>query len=320
MVTRWIKRTLFKPLKYAAVVLLATIVLLGRTSTLPLLGNLESLVVMSGSMSPAIRVGSVAFVGATDEVRVGDIVTFQNPRDPSTSFTHRVISIEEGKIKTKGDANKTPDGWELTKEGVIGKFIFSIPLLGYAVHFARRPMGFLLLVIVPAILIIFSELRVIKNEFKEKRASKQVQILLLFGTMALTLGATCAYLSDTETSTGNRFVAASWGTHLVVNEFMPDPKEVKDDKGEWFEIYNPTDDLFDLEDWVTKDDDKDAHTIIGSLPIAAGGYLVLCRNGDQTTNGGVECDYNYSGFILANNKDEIVLLNDKDKGTPGAAN
>lgn len=309
---RWAKRTLFNPLKYAVVILLATVIVLSITSVLPIPGNFESMVVMSGSMSPAIRVGSVAFVRATDEVKVGDIVTFKNPNDPSTNFTHRVISIEEGKIKTKGDANNAPDSWELTQADVVGKFLFSIPLLGYAVHFARRPQGFIFLVIIPALLIIFSELRVIKDEFRKKSASKQAQLLLLFGTLTLTLGATYAYFSDTETSAGNQFVAASWGTHLVINEFMPNPDAVADADGEWFEIYNPTDDPFNLENWVIKDGDTDTHTVSGSLPIAAGDYLVLCRNDDSGTNGGVACDYEYGNDIeLANDPDdEIILLND----------
>lgn len=339
---RWVKKAVLslrqKPavlnsLKYGALLLLGAVVVLSLFPLLPIPGNFESLVVMSGSMEPAIHVGSVAFIKSTENIKVGDIVTFKNPSDPQENFTHRIVEISEpdeiseiSVFKTKGDANDAPDGWELTKDDIVGKFFLSIPLLGYPVNFAKTPRGFIFLIILPAALIILDELRTIKNELEKKYALKYakdtkgkkkaknaklaVSLILLFGSAVLALSATRAYFSDTETSTGNQLTAGTWGTHLVINEFMPNPNAVGDTAGEWFEIYNPTDSTYNLENWVIKDNGTDTHTINGSLPIAAGDYLVLCRNGVSGTNGGVTCNYEYSGFILANDEDEIVLVND----------
>ena len=46
----------------------------------------------------------------------------------------------------------------------------------------------------------------------------------------------------------------------------------------------------------------------GPLWLPAGGYLVLGRNADTATNGGVPVSYRYTGFTLGNSDDEITLL------------
>ena len=62
--------------------------------------------------------------------------------------THRIIEIipdygENGELgfKTKGDANKTEDGTPVHANNVLGKPIFSIPLLGYVAFYVQNPPG-----------------------------------------------------------------------------------------------------------------------------------------------------------------------------------
>lgn len=98
---------------------------------------------------------------------------------------------------------------------------------------------------------------------------------------------------------------------VVINEIMKNPSLVPDDKGEWFELYNPTDSDIDIDGWTIEDDDYDYHKIDngGPLTIPAGGYLVLGNNADLATNGGVEVAYAYpSSWYLGNGGDEVVLL------------
>jgi len=97
---------------------------------------------------------------------------------------------------------------------------------------------------------------------------------------------------------------------IVINEFMADPASpIGDDAGEWIEIVNTTGSTINIDGWTLKDDDFDSHVIDngGTLNVAPGDYVVLCRNSDPGSNGGVNCDYQYSGFQLANAGDEIVL-------------
>jgi signal peptidase len=73
---------------------------------------------------------------------------------------------------TKGDANEDPDQWIVRKENVIGKVVFTIPFIGYLGYFVRTPIGFVLLILLPASVIIIMEIR---NIVKELRKQKQEQ-------------------------------------------------------------------------------------------------------------------------------------------------
>ncbi|MFH1680923.1 MAG: lamin tail domain-containing protein, partial [Candidatus Eisenbacteria bacterium] len=99
---------------------------------------------------------------------------------------------------------------------------------------------------------------------------------------------------------------------LVINEIMQNPAAASDSKGEWFELYNPGDTDVDIDGWTIRDNDIDVHTIDsgGPLMVSAGGYLVLGCNGKSAQNGGYVADYVYSGFLLANAADEIILENE----------
>lgn len=303
------------PLKYILVIVFAGFVLL---SLAPLfLGNsFQSLVVKSSSMEPTIPAGALVFVRATPSVSPGDVVTFRNPKDPQNKFTHRVVRIENNIITTKGDANDQPDPWKLTPKDIVGKAVFSVPYLGYLVAFSKTPLGFAILILLPALLIIVSELATIKNELEKKYAEKYknntvaISLALISSSLVISVGSTHAYFWASETSANNLISAGAWSSAIVINEFMPDPSAVADADGEWLELYNTTGDAIDLSGWELKDANGDSHTISGPLSIATGGYLVLCRNDESSDNGGVPCDYEYADFILANDDDEIILKND----------
>jgi len=97
---------------------------------------------------------------------------------------------------------------------------------------------------------------------------------------------------------------------VVINEIMQNPSVVSDTNGEWFELFNTTADDIDIDSWTVNDNGSNVFVINNGAPliVPAGGFLVLGRNADESTNGGVNVDYEYSGFFLANGDDEIVLL------------
>jgi signal peptidase len=70
---------------------------------------------------------------------------------------------------TKGDANEDPDPREVQESDIVGKVLLSIPLAGYAVNFAQKPIGFALIIIVPASVIIIDEIKKIYLELKKKK-------------------------------------------------------------------------------------------------------------------------------------------------------
>jgi signal peptidase len=125
--------------------------------------------VYTGSMEPAIPVGSVVVIKPVDPetLKVGDIICFQ--LSEPTSITHRIINITNEGFITKGDANEDPDQWIVKKENVIGKAVFTIPFIGYIGYFVRTPIGFILLIIIPASLIIIIEIRNITKELRKQK-------------------------------------------------------------------------------------------------------------------------------------------------------
>lgn len=128
--------------------------------------------VYTGSMEPAIPVGGIVIIKPVnpETLREGDIICFQ--LSESTSVTHRIINVTDEGFKTKGDANEDPDQGIVEKEDIIGKVIFIIPFIGYLGYFVRTPLGFILLIILPAGLIIIIETG---NIAKGLRKQKQEQ-------------------------------------------------------------------------------------------------------------------------------------------------
>lgn len=146
-------------------------------------GGVAPVVVLSGSMEPTYRVGSMLFIRRVQgaDVKVGDVVTFATPGTPSGAdgsiVTHRVIGVsdrENGRAyRTKGDANRTEDGWDITADLLIGRPLFAVPYLGRITFFAHTKSGFLLLVVVPAVAIIVNETRSIIREIGRRRTSAE---------------------------------------------------------------------------------------------------------------------------------------------------
>ena len=95
---------------------------------------------------------------------------------------------------------------------------------------------------------------------------------------------------------------------LVINEIMNNPSVVNDSNEEWFEIINIGDDLIDLYGLIIKDQDTDSHMINEHLYIDSNELLVLGASIDQSINGNVPVDYEYSDFNLSNIFDEIIVI------------
>lgn len=164
---------MFKLIYYFFVILIIGITILVLLSAFLGENNFKFLVVKSGSMEPSIKMGSLVMIKREKEYTLGDVITFSNPKKPQELITHRIVNIEKLNSQkfytTKGDANGEPDPKKVAKREVRGKVLFSVPYLGYLVDFVKKPLGFVLVVIVPAVLIILDETRNIFREIKIKR-------------------------------------------------------------------------------------------------------------------------------------------------------
>jgi len=166
----------FKTIYYVFLGAIALIALLLIASLLPIPGNYKVLTVLSGSMQPAIKMGSVVVVRPASDYKIGDIITFGPYSKTKPPTTHRIadIKVVNGQpiYITKGDANNAPDTREIQKKDVVGKVLFDAPYVGFAVDVARKPFGFALIIIVPAALIIFDESKKIVGEIKKRKEEK----------------------------------------------------------------------------------------------------------------------------------------------------
>ncbi len=114
-------------------------------------------VVLTDSMAPTIRAGDVIILKSpTTRIAPGMIVTYSwNDK----IITHRVMKVEGDTIITKGDNSDQADPWIIPVSNVIGVAYFSIPYLGYVLTFIRKPIGLLLVILVPSVIIIGFELK-----------------------------------------------------------------------------------------------------------------------------------------------------------------
>lgn len=112
----------------------------------------DAQVVRSESMKPTLQMGDVVITGPVGEkVMPGRIISFL--RDGEL-VTHRVLSVEGGIIQTKGDALEDPDPWQVPISEVEGVFLFKVPFMGFLTAFLQSPLGWAVLVILPAALLI----------------------------------------------------------------------------------------------------------------------------------------------------------------------
>ncbi len=199
-------------------------------------GELQFKTVLSGSMSPTINAGDVVLISGInpEEIKEQDIITF---REGETFTTHRVVEIVNNTFRTKGDANEDPDTKLVKTEQVVGKVVFTIPFLGYFGHFVRTIPGFLIFILIPGILIIYSEIKKIKGEVKPKegyeggkdkihsgiktrifgysqgKRNLLIYLACIFSVSLIVFSPfyTGAFFSDTELSLNNTFQAEIWG-------------------------------------------------------------------------------------------------------------
>lgn len=94
--------------------------------------------ILTGSMNSVYPPGTFVLVHSvdTDTLNVGDDITFF--KDQDTVITHRIIDAEENynssgqrAFRTQGTDNASPDSYYTYESNVIGKVVWSMPVLGF---------------------------------------------------------------------------------------------------------------------------------------------------------------------------------------------
>lgn len=116
-------------------VLIVTVILLCSLLVLPGMTGFHMYNVLSGSMEPAIPVGSLLYVrsGDPEQVEDEDIIAFYGSLEDSGIITHRVVknNVVSGTFTTKGDANNKEDPMPVSYDNYIGRVTLSVPYVGH---------------------------------------------------------------------------------------------------------------------------------------------------------------------------------------------
>jgi signal peptidase I len=130
-----------------------------------IVGGYRPVAVYSGSMTPTIEIGGLAVdrtISAKD-VRVGDVITFNDPYVKGRLVTHRVVAIIPTPrglaYRTKGDANPSRDPWTIRLNGQVGRVAFSVPVAGYVLVCAHTREVRGILICLASILLLVGLLR-----------------------------------------------------------------------------------------------------------------------------------------------------------------
>lgn len=125
----------------AWLVILSVVVVLAAAVLVPRLAGATPYTVLTGSMTPDYPPGTLVVVKAVDpeDLRVGDVVTYQLESGDATVVAHRVVTIStdlEGEVglTTQGDANNVPDAVAVRPVQVKGRLWYSAPYLGHVNH------------------------------------------------------------------------------------------------------------------------------------------------------------------------------------------
>ena len=124
--------------------------------------------IISPSMEPNIKVYDVIVdvkVKDASKIKKGDVITFisQSSMSKDMTVTHRVDEVVkngDGSIafKTKGDNNNSSDPALVTEDYIIGKTLFRVPQLGRLQFILLGKGGWVFLIIIPALIILFRDI------------------------------------------------------------------------------------------------------------------------------------------------------------------
>lgn len=150
----------------------------------PSLLGYSVLQVQTGSMEPTLKVGDVIIVKKvdTDTLKIGDIISFYCAGESEIEGkvnTHRIVERVEAAtggylFGTKGDANDEVDKYKVYDQRVIGRFVYDIGSVGSsAVSVLRNPKIIFIFIILPLIIICFSEAYTLITMIVTNKIAKQ---------------------------------------------------------------------------------------------------------------------------------------------------
>ena len=133
-------------------------------------------VVSSGSMYPELKMYDIIVITGNqpfEDVKVGDIIVFDRPKDHNRVIVHRVVAVVDDDPKTlttKGDNNQSSipgTDFPITEKEYTGTVIHVIPQVGYITKILQPPINYIIIVVIVGIMVVK---QILKNKNKKELA------------------------------------------------------------------------------------------------------------------------------------------------------
>lgn len=144
---------------------------------IPILFGKNPVVVLSGSMEPTYKIGSIIYYEKVlfKNIKVGDVITYEYD---NKYISHRVSSIDNNLIETKGDANNTADVNKVKYNNIKGKVSnFSLPYIGYYIKFINDNVRIFMITLVVILLseFLLSNIKTFDIDKNNERSEKNAE-------------------------------------------------------------------------------------------------------------------------------------------------
>ena len=150
-------------------------------------------VVSSGSMYPQLAMYDIIVItGHTpfEDVKVGDIIVFDRPKDHDKVIVHRVVAViddDPKTLRTKGDNNQASipgTDFPITEQEYVGTVVHVIPQVGYITKILQPPVNYIIIAVIVGIMIIrqiakkYNKKDLIINDVDKSKSDEKIDYFL----------------------------------------------------------------------------------------------------------------------------------------------
>ena len=120
-------------------------------------------VVSSGSMYPELAMHDIIVISGHEpfeDVKVGDIIVFDRPKDHDRVIVHRVVAYVDDDpltLRTKGDNNQRSivgTDYPITEKEYIGTVVHVIPQVGFITQILQPPINYIIIAVIIGVMVI----------------------------------------------------------------------------------------------------------------------------------------------------------------------
>jgi signal peptidase len=159
-----------------SVALLLAVVALGAILiVIPKLAGATPLTVLTSSMEPGLPPGTLIIVKPVepDDIKIGDVVTYQIRSGEPDVITHRVIGIDalgaEKRFIFQGDNNAAPDAELVRAVQIQGKLWYSVPYAGFVNNAVNGENKSWIVYVIAGLLLAYAAWMIVSGIFGRKK-------------------------------------------------------------------------------------------------------------------------------------------------------